>query len=107
MAEVICLTEKRRSTKESLATEAREAALRRLAHAILTHLVIRFYDKGIYDIPVQSSVRVMIKRLAADGDLYDAAFIDSMCDDPIVLGRVERTLIMTLIERGVLPQDFA
>lgn len=87
-------------------TDERTEALTRLAHRILVHLSVSFYDRGILDVPIQAFVKDMTKNLIRDGHAYDADLLDSMGVDPYVLKRVERMFLTALIERGHLPSNY-
>lgn len=80
--------------------DEREAALTRLAHRILVHLVVRFYDRGILDVPIQIFVKDMTNNLMRDGHEYNAALLDTLGQDQVTLERIERMFIRALIERG-------
>ncbi|RYD71551.1 MAG: hypothetical protein EOP84_24695 [Verrucomicrobiaceae bacterium] len=87
-------------------THAREKALQKLAHRVLTHLIVSFYDRGIMDVPVQAYVKEMTNALITDGHAYDPAVLDSMGMDINILMRLEAMLIRTLVQEGQLPADY-
>jgi hypothetical protein len=87
-------------------THARELALQKLAHRVLVHLIVSFYDRGIMDVPIQAYVKEMTAALVADGHAYDPIVLDSLGTDINILKRLETMLLKTLVERGQLPKDY-
>lgn len=87
-------------------THARDLALQKLAHRVLVHLIVSFYDRGIMDVPIQAYVKEMTAALIVDGHAYDPVVLDSLGTDINILKRLEAMLIKTLVERGQLPKDY-
>ncbi|RYF08606.1 MAG: hypothetical protein EOO77_25010 [Oxalobacteraceae bacterium] len=86
--------------------DTREEALTRLAHRILVHMAVAFYERDIMDVPVQAFVRDMTRNLVRDERVSNVELLDSMGSDPYILARVEHMFLRALIDRGHLPADY-